>query len=292
MTHITTSDGVRLHVEDTGSGDPLVFVHEFAGDHRSWESQVRHFSRRYRCITYTARGYLPSDIPDNVTMYSQERATDDVRDVMDGLGIERAHIVGLSMGGFTTLFFGIAYPERAISLVAASAGTGSEPDYHAQYKREALALADLIETQGMAAFAEAHSGSAVRQSLKEKDPQSFAEFVNQLAEHSATGSANTLRGCQATRPSLYDFEAQFSAVTVPTLLVAGDIDNHCVEPSLFLNRIMSTCGLYVLARTGHALNLEQPALFNQIVAEFLAQVEHDRWPVHDPKSAGDLMRLR
>ncbi len=291
MAHITTTDGVRLYVEEAGSGDPIVFVHEFAGDHRSWEPQVHYFSRRYRCITFAARGFLPSDVPDAAATYTQSRATDDVRDVMDGLGIERAHIVGLSMGGFTTLFFGLAYPERALSLVAASAGTGSEPDYHAQYNRDALALADLIETKGMAAFAASHSATAVRQTLNAKDPKCFQEFVDRLAEHSAKGSINTLRGRLASRPSIYDFEADFSTLNVPTLLIAGDEDVHCVLPSLFLKRIMRTCGLYILARTGHALNLEQPALFNQIVAEFFDQVEHHRWPAHDPKAAGDLMRI-
>src|SRR5690242_11767875 len=100
MPTLTTDDGIKLYCEDTGSGTPIVFVHEFAGDYRSWEPQVRHFARRYRCITYNARGYPPSDVPVEVDRYSQQRSRDDVRCVLDGLKIERAHIVGLSMGGF------------------------------------------------------------------------------------------------------------------------------------------------------------------------------------------------
>ncbi|WP_436640633.1 alpha/beta fold hydrolase [Microbaculum sp. FT89] len=292
MGRITTTDGIALHVEDTGGGDPIVFVHEFAGDHRSWAPQARYFSRRYRCITYSARGYLPSDVPEEVAAYSQGRVVDDIRDVMDGLGIDKAHVVGLSMGGIATLHFGLAYPARALSLVAAGAGAGSEPDYHARFKREALLTADLIEEKGMGAFADVYSAAATRQTLAEKDPRGFEDFVCQLAEHSATGSANTMRGYQATRPSLYDFETQFAALGVPTLLVVGDEDDHCVKPSLFLKRTIPTAGLAVLPKTGHAVNLEEPASFNGIVADFLAQVEHGRWPARDPSTAGELMRVR
>lgn len=110
MSHITTDDGVRLYVEQSGEGTPIIFVHEFAGDHRSWEPQVRYFSRRYRCVTYSARGYDPSDVPSDVEAYSQDRARDDIRAVMDALDIETAHVVGLSMGGFATLHFGLHYP--------------------------------------------------------------------------------------------------------------------------------------------------------------------------------------
>lgn len=292
MPRITTSDRIELHAEDTGSGDPIVFVHEFAGDHRSWEPQVRHFSRRYRCITYAARGYLPSDVPEDVAKYSQSRVADDIRDVMDGFGVETAHIVGLSMGGFATLHFGLAYPERARSLVAAGAGAGSDPDYHALFKREAVQVAEVIEAKGMAAFAQIYGEAATRQTLRDKDPRGFDEFVRHLAEHSAEGSANTMRGYQATRPSLYDFSAAFAAMTVPTLLVIGDEDDHCLTPGLFLKKTIPACGLAVLPKTGHAVNLEQPALFNQLVAEFLAQVEHVRWPVRDPGTAGELMRMK
>jgi pimeloyl-ACP methyl ester carboxylesterase len=292
MADITTSDGIRLHVEDTGSGDPIVFVHEYAGDHRSWEPQVRYFSRRYRCVTYAARGYTPSEVPEDAGMYSQARVVDDIADVMDGLGIDSAHIVGLSMGGFATLHFGLTHPTRARSLTAAGAGVGSDPDYHAQFRREAMEVADAIESKGMAAFAAIYGKSAARQTLAAKDPRGFEEFTRMLAEHSVIGSANTMRGYQAKRPSLYDFEAAFAAMAIPTLLVVGDEDDHCLKPGLFLKRTIPACGLAVLPKSGHTVNLEEPALFNALVAEFLAQVEHGRWPERDKAVAGDLMRTK
>src|SRR3954462_10762303 len=100
MPFPTTDDGVKLHYEEVGTGSPIVFVHEFAADHRSWEAQMRHFGQRPRCITYSARGRPPHDIPEKPTSYSQDRATDDILAVMKHLGIDKAHVVGVSMGGF------------------------------------------------------------------------------------------------------------------------------------------------------------------------------------------------
>ena len=85
MAFATTDDGVRLYYEETGSGSPIIFVHEFAGDHRSWELQLQHFGRRYRAITYAARGYPPSDVPEDPASYSQNRAADDILVVLDHL---------------------------------------------------------------------------------------------------------------------------------------------------------------------------------------------------------------
>ena len=122
MPHATAQDGTRLYYEEAGSGTPLIFIHEFAGDHRSWEPQMRFFSRYFRCITYAARGFPPSDVPEDGARYSQAHARDDVVAVLDHLKIERAHVVGLSMGGLAALHVGITYPGRARSLVIAGAG--------------------------------------------------------------------------------------------------------------------------------------------------------------------------
>ena len=106
MPFATTRDKVRLHYEEVGSGTPLVFVHEFAGDWRAWEPQMRYFARRYRCVTFSFRGYHPSDVPDDPAAYGYEHFRDDVIDVMDHLKIDKAHICGLSMGGYATLHVG------------------------------------------------------------------------------------------------------------------------------------------------------------------------------------------
>src|SRR5579885_477240 len=175
MPHLTTDDGVKLYYEETGAGLPIVFVHEFAGDHRSWEPQVRYFSRRYRCITYNARGYPPSDVPEDGERYSQDRARDDILAVLDGLGIERAHIVGLSMGGFATLHFGFTYPQRARSLVVAGCGYGAQPDKRAQFAAEAEAAATQFEQPTMSKAAEGYALGPTRVQFQNKDPRGWRE---------------------------------------------------------------------------------------------------------------------
>jgi pimeloyl-ACP methyl ester carboxylesterase len=287
MAHATTDDGVRLYYEDTGDGVPIVFVHEFAGDHRSWEPQVRFFSRRHRCIAYAARGYPPSDVPERVDSYSQKRAAADIGAVMDGAGIGRAHVVGLSMGGFATLHFGLDHPKRALSLVAAGVGYGAEKTREAAFRQGAEEAARGFETKGSRAFAEIYGRSAARVQFEAKDPRGWRELVDQLAEHSPTGAANTMRGVQAKRPSLYDLEDQFEQLAVPTLIVAGDEDDNSLQPSMFLKRTIPASGLLVVPKTGHTINLEEPDLFNRALAEFFAQVTAGRWLPRDPRARPD-----
>ena len=284
MSYATTDDGVRLYLEVTGSGVPIVFVHEFAGDHRSWEPQVRFLSRWFRCITFNARGYPPSDVPEDATRYSQARARDDIRDVLAHLGIERAHIVGLSMGGFATLHFGMAYPSRARSLLVASCGYGADPDRRAEFQAEMEATAGRIEQESMAEFAKSFALGPARVQLQDKDPRGWSEFATQLAGHSTRGSALTMRGVQKQRPSLWSLRDAMRNMSVPTLIVAGDEDDPCLEPGLMMKRTIATAGLTVIPRSGHAINLEEPDEFNRIVYGFITAVETGRWSPRDPRA--------
>jgi len=277
MPQINTDDGVKIHYEEAGSGAPIVFVHEFAGDLRSWEPQLGHFSRRYRCIAYNARGYPPSDVPESFERYSQERARDDILAVMDALGIRRAHIVGLSMGGYATLHFGISYSSRALGLVVAGCGYGAAPSQKEEFQRDARANAKLMLEEGMTKAAATYGHRPARLRLKAKDPRGFERFVRHFSKHSALGSANTMLGTQARRPSLYDLTAEMAGIAAPTLIVAGDEDDATLEPGLLMKRTIPQAGLAVLPRSGHALNLEEPALFNRIVEDFFHQVEAGRW---------------
>jgi len=277
MPQIKTGDGVRIHYEECGSGAPIVFVHEFAGDLRSWDPQLSHFSRRYRSIAYNARGYPPSDVPESMERYSQERARDDVLAVMDALKIQRAYVVGLSMGGFATLHFGIKYSARALGLVVSGCGYGAVPAQREEFQRSARANAKVLLEEGMAKFAATYGHNASRLQLRTKDPRGFDRYIRYLTEHSALGSANTMLGYQARRPSLYDLKTEMAGITAPTLVVAGDEDDATLEPGLLMKRTIPKAGLVVLPRSGHALNLEDPALFNRIVEDFFHQVESGRW---------------
>ncbi len=289
--HLTAPDGVRLYAEEAGAGTPILFVHEFGGNQASWEPQMRFFSRRHRVVTYAARGYPPSDVPDALDAYSQAIAVTDALAVLDGLGIERAHVVGLSMGGFATVHFGLTAPERALSLTVAGAGYGCEKEHEAYFRGVSLAVADNFERQGSAAFAEVYGLGASRVQFQNKDPRGWREFADRLATHHSRGAALTMRGVQARRPSFWDLEGGLKRMAVPTLVMVGDEDDHCLQPGLFLKRTIPACGLAVLPKSGHTLNLEEPDLFNHLVAAFIAQVEAGRWLPRDPRALpGQIMR--
>jgi pimeloyl-ACP methyl ester carboxylesterase len=285
MPTVTADDGVKLYYEECGAGTPILFVHEFAGDCRSWEPQLRHFSRRYRCIAYNARGYPPSGVPQEPERYSQPRARDDARCVLDALGIQRAHVVGLSMGAFATLHFGIAYGYRALSITVAGCGYGAHPAQHAQFQADSRALARQMLEQGMETTAATYGHGPARVQFQAKDPRGFAEFIRHFSEHSALGSANTMLGYQAQRPSLYALVDELKSINVPTLVIAGDEDDATLEPSLLMKRAIPTAALAVLPKSGHVLNLEEPAQFNRLLEEFFRQVEAGRWAPRDPRSA-------
>lgn len=284
MPHATTDDGVKLYYEETGSGTPVIFVHEFAGDHRSWEPQLRHFGRRYRAITYAARGYPPSDVPETPASYSQARAADDIAGVLDHLGIDKAHVVGLSMGGFATLHFGFRHPHRALSLCVAGCGYGAEPDQQTRFKGEADVIAAAIMSEGMEAFSQRYAYGPTRVQFENKDPRGFLEFKQMLGEHSDLGSANTQLGVQRERPSLYSLVDQMKALTVPTLVLTGDEDWPCLLPGVLMKQNIPSAALAVMPNAGHTINIEAPDEFNRTVSEFIVQVECGRWPMRDPRA--------
>ncbi len=278
------ADGAKLYYEETGSGYPIVFVHEFGSDCREWETQVRWFSRDYRCITYNARGYPPSDVPPGDALYGHEYAVEDIGAVMRHLGLARAHIVGLSMGAYATLLFGLRHPAMASALVVAGCGSGAPAEHRAQFRAASEAQAARFLAKGSAAVAQEVGVGPTRVQLLLKDPRGWADFVEHLSQHSPEGSAATLRNYQALRPSLWDFADALAKLTVPVLLAVGDEDEPCLEANLFLKRAIPTAGLWMVPRTGHAINLEEPAAFNAAVQDFFGAVERGRWGARDPRT--------
>jgi pimeloyl-ACP methyl ester carboxylesterase len=277
-------NGVNLFYEEAGEGTPLVFVHEFAGEARSWHLQVRFFARRYRTIAYNARGYPPSDVPEDPEAYSQDQAADDIRGLLDALGIRKAHVCGLSMGGYATLHFGLRYPERALSLVVAGAGYGSVAGEREKFRRDVEETALRFERDGMKAVAEFYTKGPTRVQFKDKDPAGWQEFYDMFCAQSAKGHALTMRGVQMSRPSVYELEAAMERLAVPTLIVTGDEDEPCLEPALFMKRKIRSSGLVVMPKAGHTVNLEDPETFNRAVLDFLTAVDAGRWPLRNPAS--------
>ena len=277
MPHADVS-GVMLNYEETGAGYPVVFVHEFGADLREWEAQVRYFSRSYRCIAYCARGYPPSSVPQDAGQYGWEHAVDDIAGLMTALGIDRAHLVGLSMGGYAVLQFGLRHGTRASAIVAAGAGSGSDPANRAAWLAQVPANARAFLERGMPAMAEEIGHGPTRIQLKRKDPRGWAAFMDHLRGHSAVGMANTMAEYQGKRPSLHDSQAAFGAMTIPVLLAVGDEDEPCLATNLMLKQAIPGAGLWICPNTGHAINLEEPAAFNAQVDAFFAAVERGRWP--------------
>ena len=284
MPMIQADDGVRLYAESTGRGAPVLFIHEFAGDHRSWEPQVQHFSAAFRCVTYSARGYPPSEVPADPAAYSQQRAVDDAICVLDDLDVPRAHVVGLSMGGFTALHLAMQHPDRLLSAVAAGAGYGAQPERQEQFRRECEVTAAAFESEGAEQVARRYAIGPARVQLQNKNPRAWATFAAALGGHSATGAALTMRGVQAARPSLYGLAADLAGIRVPVLIMTGDEDEGCLEPALMLKRAIPGSGLSVLPQTGHTANLEEPDAFNREVDRFLAAVDRGAWRRRDPRS--------
>ncbi|HEX4385485.1 MAG TPA: alpha/beta hydrolase [Myxococcales bacterium] len=280
MPFLNCPDGTKLHYEEAGAGQPIVFVHEFLGDIAAWEPQLRYFSRRYRCIAFNARGYPPSDVPQRVEEYSYEQQRAGILAVLDGLGLAHAHIVGLSMGAFASFYFGMKWPRRALSLTLAGIGSGSEA--RSQFRAESEAAAEGLLRDGWPACVEARTLTPTRVQYRNKDPRGFAEFVARVTQHSAQGSALTLKGYQALRPSLSGFAEEMAASTVPTLILCGDEDEPCLDVSLMLKRGMPAASLMLFPRTGHAVNLEEPDLFNLACERFFHQVESGQYGMRDP----------
>lgn len=278
------SGHVSLYYEETGRGTPIIFAHEYASDCRGWEAQVRYFSRHYRCITFNARGYPPSDIPERDDDYGQIIAAEDIGAVLDYLKIDRAFVIGLSMGAGAGLHFTMRHPERVLGLVFASGGSGSDPATRERFISDALLAADLLKRDGMQPLVEGLSFGATRIQLLNKDARSWDEFRRHLSEHSALGSELTMRNYQARRPSLFEFDEQLRKIEVPTLIIAGDEDDPVLDTSLFLKRCMPASGMLMLPKTGHAVNLEEPAAFNDAVQAFLSAAEQNRWGLRDARA--------
>lgn len=268
-------DGVALYCEEAGRGTPLVLVHEFAGDMRAWEPQMRYFARRHRVIAYNQRGYPPSDVPDADAAYSQDLLIEDLAGLLDALEIERAHVVGLATGGNIALNFGIRHPQRARSLVVAGAGAGTI-DREAWLAR-ARTFAEDIERDGAEGIVANVAQAPQRLAFAAKDPRGYAEFIARMRTLSPLGCAKVLRNVLLTRPPVFDLEAGIRALVPPVLVMVGDQDAPALEPACFIARHAPRAGLVVLPHCGHTLNSEEPDAFNRHVADFLAAVDSGSW---------------
>jgi pimeloyl-ACP methyl ester carboxylesterase len=265
-------NNIQLYYETSGEGIPIIFVHEFAGDCSSWEVQMRFFSRRYRVVAYNARGYPPSSVPEDPSSYSQDFAVTDLTGIIDALGLAPCHVIGLSMGAYAALHLGLHNPKIVRSIVLAGCGYGSDPETRKSFQLDSQQIANLIETDGIEEFVKTYSTGPTRIQLKKKNQREYEKFKRNLLTRSPKGLANTLRGVQAARPSIYDLDG-LDTMKLPILILAGDEDWPCLNPNLFLKKKIQTAAMSILPNSGHTLNLEEPELFNKLVQDFLINVD-------------------
>jgi len=271
------SDGARLYYEEAGTGLPIVFAHEFSGDLWSWEKQIQHFSRRYRCIAFNARGYPPSEVPKTLSHYSHKQAVDDIAVVMRHLGVSKAHIIGCSMGSRTAMDFGLTYPRMALSLTMIGIGSGGDPRNKAAFVRDTEARARLYEQGGLAVVLQGLRKAENRVQLKRKNPRAFEDFCRRFMEHSAQGCANISRRVQGRRPSLFSLEKPLRELKVPAHVIVGDEDPGAIDSGLFMKQVSPAVRLSVVPATGHLVNLEEPDLMHRLTEDFFALVESKQW---------------
>ena len=271
------SDGARLYYEEAGTGIPIVFAHEFSGDLWSWEKQIQHFSRHYRCIAFNARGYPPSEVPEQLSRYSHQHAVDDVAVVMRHLKVSKAHIIGCSMGSRTTLDFGLTYPRMALSRTMIGIGSGGDPRDKAAFLRQTEARARLYEEDGLAVVLQGLRVAANRMQLKRKNPRAFEDFCRRFMQHSAQGCANITRRVQGRRVSLFSMEKPLRALKVPAHVIVGDEDPGAINSGLFMKQVSPAVRLSVVPATGHLVNLEEPDLMHRLTEDFFALIESRQW---------------
>jgi pimeloyl-ACP methyl ester carboxylesterase len=230
----------------------------------------------------------PSDVSETPDQYSQLRAAEDVRDVLKHLGIEKAHVIGLSQGGYASLHFGLKFLDMAHSVVIAGCGYGSADDKEA-WKSETSAIAQRFLDQGIEKVSTFYAYGPTRVQFENKDLRGFAAFVKRFNEHSPLGCANTFLGVQGQRSSVYELKDEMAKMTVPAYIMTGNEDEPCLDPGIMKKRTIRSSWLAVLPQSGHAINLEEPSLFNRLFEEFLTAVESGQFCNRDPRSVSQSM---
>ncbi|NOD90627.1 MULTISPECIES: alpha/beta fold hydrolase [unclassified Ruegeria] len=276
MPVLQTPDGTTLYHEVTGKGDPIVFVHEFGGDYRSWYRQISELSRSFCCITFSARGFLPSDIPSNRSQYGQEQSTGDLLALLDHLNIEAAHLVGTSMGSFTSLDFSLNHPDRVLSVTLVGNSSGPrDADERENYRKTWVGHEiQLREDRGGDGAVAVLEDDTAYQSFQKDDPEGWSTYAANLRDQSPEGAVHVLSTLHWNRRSLFDDVARLKAFDKPVMLVTGDDDYYLVgETNAFLNDVLSDVRWHRFPATGHLVNIERAEAFNNQLAEFVGKQE-------------------
>ena len=267
---IAKVNGIGIYYEEAGRGRPLVWSHGFACGAKMWEPQVAAFADRYRVIVYDVRGHGASEVPAGPDAYSQPTSVEDLYQLLRHLGIERACVGGLSMGGNIALNLALAHPEIVAGLIIADTGAGS--DDTPTWKNKCADWATILESRGIEAFADVMTADPLLAHYVAQGPEAARRMRSLVTTHRGQGLAHTLRGVLATRPTIYALEPRLKVLDVPALIIVGEHDEPCVKVSRHMAQTLPRAELVLIKGVGHMTNLEDPTTFDAVAERFLARL--------------------
>ena len=247
-----TLNGIEIDYTVGGRGRPVILSHGYGATGRMWDGQRRTIGDRYRLITWDMRGHGLTESPDDPAQYSTERTVADIRALLGSLGVSRAVVGGLSLGGYMSLAFYFAHPEMVDALIICDSGPGyRNTDARSAWNQRAGDRAGTLESRGLEA-------------LGGRSP----EVRDALGRHkSARGLAHAARGMLAQRDSrVID---GLASIRVPTLVIVGDQDTPFLAPCEYMAKKIPGARLEVISGAGHASNLDQPEAFDRVLLRFL-----------------------
>lgn len=269
MPHVRTDDRVKIYYEEHGAGSPLVLAYGIGGNAGLWDVNVPGLSARHRLILWEPRGHGRSDSPEDPARYSFQRWVLDLKAVLDHLGIRRAHVGGLSLGGGIATRFTLHFPGRVRSLVVTNSSSAAGLPLPVDALVMRTRSIEVTLTGGMDAMAEfamaANPNVTARLAL---DPSAKDELYAYYRALTPIGYANSLRALLA----MDYITGELPRIRVPVLLVGGDRDPS-LGPMKVMHRKIKGSRMTVLSPASHFANRDQPEAWNRVVLQFLATVD-------------------
>jgi 3-oxoadipate enol-lactonase len=260
-----TINGAEIYYEDVGQGFPLFLLHALTFDTRMWADQVVALSKKYRCINMDFRGHGRSSMPDSEC--TLEQFAEDVYGLMKELGIEQAHVAGLSLGGMVAMRLALAHPEvvRSLVLVGTSA-QAEQAERAAQYET----MARISKEQGPEAIMPGVVPLFFSQAFIQGQPQKLEAFKEEFRNIDREGAYRATLATARRR----DIGEEIKSIRVPTLIIVGEQDlTEPVSEAETIQRQIAGSRLEKIAGAGHITSLEEPEKVTALIEEFLSQVE-------------------
>ncbi len=266
---IVSARGLAMHVLVEGSGPALLLLHGFTGSAETWRPFLPELARRHRIIAPDLIGHGRTAAPDDAERYRMGECVADLLALLDRLGVEDFAVLGYSMGGRVALHLALAAGERARTLVLESASPGIlDPEERLARLRSDEELAELIEREGIAAFVERWESQPLFASRRSLPAEVRERLRAERLGHRPHGLANSLRGMSAG--AMEPVWARLGELRLPTLVLAGELDAKYVAIARAIGERLPRARVAIVPGAGHAVHLEQPAQFLELVTAFLA----------------------